>query len=170
MGATDRLRFDRRIPPRIEQKDVLRRRQVQAQSARLQADQEQPAVRGRLKARDALVAILGPAVEIFVRDAMALKALAHDGKHARELREHERLVALIERRLSKPQQRFEDLYLRPGDAVAFDARKQRPAVMVAQLFVELALLAFEFAVKRLLDLRRQVAKHLLLRATQQKGP
>ena len=46
--------------------------------------------------RDALVAILGPAVEVFVRDAMALKALAHDGKHARELREHERLVALIE--------------------------------------------------------------------------
>src|SRR2546427_247821 len=198
MGATDRLRFDCRIPPRIEQKDVLRRRQVQAQSARFQADQEQPAVRGRLKARDALVAILGPAVEVFVRDAMALKALAHDGKHARELREHERLVALIEhlqqarlqhvefgrglpdaplieqpgmeRRLPKPQQRFEDLYLRPGNAVAFDARKQRPAVMVAQLFVELALLAFEFAVKRLLDLRRQVANHLLLRATQQKGP
>jgi len=40
MGATDRLRFDRRIPPRIEQKDVLRGRQVQAQSARFQADQE----------------------------------------------------------------------------------------------------------------------------------
>ena len=67
----------------------------------------------------------------------------------------------MERRLPKPQQRFEDLYLRPGDTIAFDARKQRPAVMVAQLFVELALLAFEFAVKRLLDLRRQVAKHLL---------
>ena len=45
--AVDRLRLDRRIPPRIEQEDVVGRGEVEAMAARLEADQEQRARSGR---------------------------------------------------------------------------------------------------------------------------
>ena len=51
--AVDRLRLDRRVPPRVEQEDVVGRGQVQAQAAGLEADQEQPAVRVVLEPLDA---------------------------------------------------------------------------------------------------------------------
>src|SRR5262245_2197298 len=40
MRAIDRLRLDRRIPPGIEEKHVLRGRQVETESPGLQADQK----------------------------------------------------------------------------------------------------------------------------------
>ena len=45
--AVDGLRLDGRVPPRIEQEDILGGGEIQAQSARLQADQEQLALRDR---------------------------------------------------------------------------------------------------------------------------
>src|SRR5215208_1829871 len=40
MCAIDRLRFDRRIPPRVEQEHVVGRRQIQSVTARFEADQK----------------------------------------------------------------------------------------------------------------------------------
>ena len=45
--AVDRLRFDGGVPPGVEQVDVFRGRQVQAEAAGLQADQEDRRSRGR---------------------------------------------------------------------------------------------------------------------------
>ena len=50
--AVDRLRLDGRVPPGVEQEDVLGRGQVQAEAAGLQADQEEPAVRVVLEPLD----------------------------------------------------------------------------------------------------------------------
>ena len=69
VGAVDRLRFDGRVPPGVEQEDVLGRGQVQAEAAGLQADQEQLAVRVVLEALDARLAVARAAVEVLVGDA-----------------------------------------------------------------------------------------------------
>src|SRR5678816_3566473 len=53
----DRLRLHRRVPPRIEEEHVVRRREVQAQPTRLEADEEHPARRVGLKARDTLLPV-----------------------------------------------------------------------------------------------------------------
>src|SRR4051812_38529068 len=54
--AVDRLRFDGGVPPRIEKENVIRRRQIQADAAGFQADEEQLAILIRLKSIDALLA------------------------------------------------------------------------------------------------------------------
>ena len=72
--AVDRLRFDGRIPPRIEQEDVVGGGEVQAEAAGLQADQEHAAVRVGLKPLDARFAVARLAVEVLVGDAAARRA------------------------------------------------------------------------------------------------
>ena len=66
VGAVDGLRFDRGVPPGIEQEDVIGRGQIQAEAAGFQADEEQLAVRIVLELLDARLAIAGFAVEVFV--------------------------------------------------------------------------------------------------------
>src|SRR5688500_5088893 len=66
------------------------------------------------------------------------------------------------RGLAEAQQRFEDLDLRLAEALLVDQAEQAGAVMVAQLVVELPLVAFQFAVDRLLLPRRQIGRYLLL--------
>ena len=92
----DRLRLDRRVPPRIEQKHVLRGGQIQTDAACLEADQEQLAFRIGLKTLDAALAVASSAVQVFVGDALAIEVLAQNRQHAGELRKHQRLVTLFD--------------------------------------------------------------------------
>ena len=55
MRAVDRLRFDRRIPPRIQQEHVVCRRQVETEAARLEADEEDAALGIRLETPNAVL-------------------------------------------------------------------------------------------------------------------
>src|SRR5690606_40039459 len=65
----DGLRFDRGIPPGVEQEYIPGRSQVQAHATGLDADQEQPALRIGLELLDSCRAITGATVEISVRQA-----------------------------------------------------------------------------------------------------
>ena len=190
MGAIDRLRLDRRVPPRVQQEDVLGGGEVQSESASLQADEKEPAFRIVLKALDFRLTIARPAVEVLVHDLTLVEARAQDRQQARELREHDRLVALVDRlgeardqhiqlrgrivgppaidqtRMAgcrpQPQQRLEDDQLGSADTVRARPSQQRVPIVRAQFVVEDALRPFQLAVQRLLGLRRQIRRDLLL--------
>jgi hypothetical protein len=66
VGAIDRLRFNCRIPPRIEQEDVRSGGEIEARAARFQADEKELAARIGLEAFDARLAVSCLAVEIFI--------------------------------------------------------------------------------------------------------
>ena len=70
MGAIDGLRLDCRIPPGIEDEDVVGRRQVEAQAAGLEADQEERTVGVGLEALDTGGAIPRRAVEVLVSERL----------------------------------------------------------------------------------------------------
>ncbi len=173
----DRLGFDRRVPPRIEQKDVLRGGEIQSQAAGFQTDQKQPAGGIGLETLHLRLTILGPAIEVFVCDAGGVQSRAEECEEARELRKYERLVpffdrfrhprhehvqlgrcvvrvtpideARMTRRLSKAQQCFEHLQLLTPESVPVRALEQRLPIMRAQFVVNGALRPFELAVERL---------------------
>src|SRR5919109_5193719 len=92
VGAVDRLRLDRGVPPRVEQEAVVGLAQVQAEAAGLEADQK-PRVVARLKALHDAVATARPAVEVAVADPLPGQAVAHPGEEACELAEDERAVS-----------------------------------------------------------------------------
>ena len=96
MGAVDRLALHRGIPPGVEQEDVVRRRQVQAEAAGLQADQEHLAVRVVLEPLHPRLPVPRAAVEVGVGDFLLVQPLLDDRQHARELGEHQGLVSLVE--------------------------------------------------------------------------
>ncbi len=73
-------------------------------------------------------------------------------------------------RLAQAQQGLEHLDLRTPEAHRRDALHQRPAVVVAELLVELALASGELEEERLLVLLRQLPQHLLLGAAQDERP
>ncbi len=138
--AVDGLGLDGGVPPGVEQEDVLGGRQVQAEAAGLQADQEERAVGVVLEPLDPLGAVAGPAVEVFVGEPLGVEPVADDRQEAGELREDQDLVPLLDDlgqlrqehvelgagladaarvdqagvagRLAQPQQRLEDLDLR----------------------------------------------------------
>ena len=74
------------------------------------------------------------------------------------------------RGLSQAKQRFENVHARLADAHAVDALEHAPAIRLEQIIIELPLRALELDVQRLLDARRQVGRHLLLRAPQDHRP
>ena len=84
------------VPPRIEQEDVFRRREVEADAARFEADEEELAVGIGLEAFDLFLTVARLAVEIFVSDAGAIEPRADDGEEAGELREDERFLAFFD--------------------------------------------------------------------------
>ena len=96
MGTVNSLRFDRRVPPGIEQKDVFCCRQVQAQPTGLQADQKQLAVFVRLKSLDSRLAVAGSPIQVFISDAVFIQTVADDGEQTRELRKDQHLMAFRE--------------------------------------------------------------------------
>jgi hypothetical protein len=77
--AVDRLRLHRRIPPRIQQKHVLRRRQIQAQPARLQADQKQLAIGTVLEVLDASLAVPRLPVQVLILQPTSIEMSLQDG-------------------------------------------------------------------------------------------
>jgi hypothetical protein len=126
------------------------------------------------------------------------QSLTEDPEVARELGEDQGLVALLPQllqsrqqglqlgaglvaparveqsrvagRLPQAQQSLQDHDLRPSQALPADLLEQRALVVQAQVLVEPPLLAFELAEERLLDLRGQLAGHLLLGAAQDERP
>src|SRR6266851_9505824 len=96
MRAIHRLRFHCRVPPWIEYKDVFGCGEVQAEAASLQAYQECTAVFFGLKTFHPLLTIASRSVEILVVDCVSIQAIPHDFQKTGELREHQRLVSLIE--------------------------------------------------------------------------
>ena len=151
--AVDRLRLDGRVPPGVEQEDVVGGGQVEAEAAGLEADEEDAAVRVRLEALHARRAVARLAVEVLVDEAGRVQPRLQEREEARELREDERLVPLlddlVEARhedvelgaralraprvdearvaggLPQPQERLEHLDLRPREALR--ARRGRAA-------------------------------------------
>ena len=71
--------------------------------------------------------------------------------------------------LAEAEQRLEHLHLRAVQAPRIDAVEQGLAVVIAQLVVALALLGGQVAVEGLLQLLRQLAGDLLLRAAEDEG-
>src|SRR5690606_21418924 len=67
--AVDRLSFRGRVPPWVEDEDVVGSRQVQPYATCLQAEQEHARPGWTLEAFDPLPAIVSLAVEVFVVDA-----------------------------------------------------------------------------------------------------
>ena len=78
--AVDGLGLDGGVPPGVEQVDVAGRRQVQAEAAGLQADQEDGDRRVGLEPLDPLGAVAGPAVEVFVGDPLGVEPVADQGE------------------------------------------------------------------------------------------
>ena len=68
VGAVDGLGLDGRVPPGVEQVNVLGGGQVQAEAAGFEADQEDRAVGVGLEPLDLGGAVAGAAVEVFVDD------------------------------------------------------------------------------------------------------
>src|SRR5688572_16965760 len=66
--AIDGLRFDRRVPPRVEQVNIFRGVQVETETARLQADQKQLHRRIVLKLLHPRLTIARASVEVNVRN------------------------------------------------------------------------------------------------------
>ena len=138
--------------------------------------------------------ILRPPVEVLVDDAGLVEARAQQREQAGELREDQRLVPFLPhfgelrqqrvelrgrhvlvpridqpgmaRRLAQAQQRLEHVHLRLLQPVARDAPEQRRPIVVPQLVVQLALHPTQIAVQRQLGARRQLRRHLRLRAPQ----
>ena len=78
MGPVHRLGLDRRIPPWVEDVNVVRRGEVETLAARLQAHQEQTAVGVFLEPLHACLPVGRLAVEVFVGDPAVVEATAHD--------------------------------------------------------------------------------------------
>ena len=107
MCPVDGLGFHRRIPPRIEQVHVLRRREIQPVSARLEADQEQRRSIGRLEPVHAGLTVTRASIEVLVRHFERIETRPQQRQEARELREHQHLVALSRDLLQRRHHRIE---------------------------------------------------------------
>src|SRR5207244_4510920 len=94
MRAVNRLRLDGRVPPGIEQEDVVGTGQVQADAARLKADQEELAGWIRLKLFHARLAIARFAVQVRIANLLLVQLFLHQRQHARELGKDQCLVTL----------------------------------------------------------------------------
>ena len=164
--AVDGLGLDGRVPPGVEQEDVVGGGQVQAEAAGLEADQEDRAVGVVLEPLDPAGAVAGAAVEVLVGDASP--ASSRSRTIARKLVNWEKTRTLcpssttsaicgrsmsslalgspaqlgvdqagVAGGLAEPQERLEDLDLRPvqlGGVLA----QERVAVVLPQLVVAAA--------------------------------
>lgn len=94
----DGLGFRCRIPPGIQQIDIVCRRQIQAYAACLQADKENADFRRLLKLPDDFATVLGLAVQIAVFPACGIQVPGHQLQQRGELGEDQRLVAGLQER------------------------------------------------------------------------
>ncbi len=198
MRPVDRLRFHRRVPPRIEQVHVVGRREIEPVPTGLEADQEHGTVGVGLEPVHARLAIARATIEVLVHDSLGVESLAHQRQERRELREHQRLVSFgrdfLERRnqrvelgarnggmarvherrmagcLSQAQQGLEDVHARLLHPLAFDTFEHTALVVHANVFVHAPLLGLHFDFQGLLDAGGQFARHVLLLAPKDDGP
>ena len=96
VGAVDGLRFDGRIPPRVQQEDVAGRRQVEAEAAGLETDEEQIAGAVGLETLDNLATLLGFAVEVGIRYSQIVEMPPDIREELGELGKDKDLVAFLE--------------------------------------------------------------------------
>jgi hypothetical protein len=90
----DRLCFNRRLPPRVQQEHVLSGGEVQAEAARLQADEKQRTAIV-LKPLHAGLAVSGLSVQVLVRQLRCVEPRPQQAEQGRDLREHEHLAAIL---------------------------------------------------------------------------
>ena len=194
MRAVDGLRLDGGIPPRIEEHDVGRGREVEAEAAGLERDEEDGGAFRTLKFLHQFAAIVGLAGEIEVRPLARLHGLAHDLEQADELREDENLVAFLHEGFEQIDEGVELgavglaelLVHQRGVATDLAQTKERgekvEAVLVQVLLglhleqellgalelgaIKRPLFAFQFAEQIFLDAVGQIFRDLILRATQ----
>ena len=100
----DSLRLDGRIPPGVEQENILGSSQVKAEAARLQTDQEVWTFRVIMEPVNVLFAVSSLTIEIFVSDAFLVESLSDDCQQTGELREDQCLVALADQFLNMREQ------------------------------------------------------------------
>src|SRR5687767_6229322 len=81
----DCLHLHSGVPPRIEQKDVLRGREIQPDAASFEADEKQRTRLLVLETRNSLGPIACVAIEVFVDDAVRIESLLQERQQAREL-------------------------------------------------------------------------------------
>src|SRR6185369_1602298 len=194
--AVDGLRFDRGVPPGIEDEHIVGGGQVQSDTARFEADQEHWERRVVLKAGHASLAILGFAVQILERDAFLLQTLAQDAEQRGELREYQRFVTLLQHAaqlleqqldlraaftrafsinqagvasgLPQAQQRLEDL----GGAARWITETllfDARLIKAQQLLVALAFVGFEIDEQGLLAACREIFGDFLLGPAEHEG-
>ena len=94
--AIDGLRFDRRVPPGIEQEDILGSGQIQTLTTSFQADQKQLALRIGLKVLDSRAAIASLAIKIFINYSFAIEPLLHNRQKTGELGKDQHLVSFLD--------------------------------------------------------------------------
>ncbi len=197
VGAVDGLGFDGGVPPGVEEVDVVGGGEVEAEAAGFEGDEEEGAGGVGLEMLDALLAVAGFAIEIFVDDAFGVEGGADDGEHAGELGEDQGFVAFVddffeagdqqvefgagfgEARavdeagvqggLAEAEEGFEDLDFGTGEALAVDLLQQFLAIAGAEVVVELALRGFELAVEGLLVFGREIGGDLFLGAAEDEG-
>ena len=96
MRTANCLRLDCRVPPRIEDENVVRGREIEAGSTRLQADQKDRAFLVRLEPFYGGLSIDGLPIQVFVYDSLGKNRDFSSRLRAgfRELRKNESLMAL----------------------------------------------------------------------------
>src|SRR5258708_4908866 len=95
MRSIDGLRFDRWVPPRIQEKNIVRCRKVQPDASRLQADEKERTAGVGLESLDRLFAITCGSVEVFVADSLVFESRPHESEKRRELRKNDGLLFLV---------------------------------------------------------------------------
>src|SRR5207245_10441040 len=101
MGAVGGLRLDRGIPPRIEMNDGVGGREIQADAARFQADQEDWNRVIALETIHDFLTLFGRAVEITEWNLELLQAFADEVQHRDELAEDKDAVFAVDRFLEE---------------------------------------------------------------------
>jgi hypothetical protein len=190
------LRFDGRIPPGVEEIDIVGGGEVETDTAGLEAEQKQRRAVLGLEAFHALLAVPRLAVEVLECDLALVEFGLQESKQRSELGEDESLVALVDNLfellqkeielgargvgffdeqlgmasgLAEPQQRLKDVQFGFGKAGGSDLCVEIFAHLRKQCVVNLTLVWLEFAVQDLLGALRKVAGHLLLRAAENEG-
>src|SRR5258706_596434 len=96
MNAVRRLGLHSRVPPWIKMNHCVSSRQVKANTARLQADQEYWYLGISLESRDHLATVCRCAIEIGIPNALSFQSLSNQRQHADKLAEHEHPVAAVD--------------------------------------------------------------------------
>src|SRR6185436_12706128 len=94
--AVGRLIFHCRIPPWVEVNYRVRPREVEADTARLEADEEHGNRRGLLKTLHDFAAIRRRAVEVTVFNALRRQLFLEQREHRDELAEHEHAMPAVD--------------------------------------------------------------------------